>query len=112
VNADDVAFVGALCYRYPLLLELLQEHLDDYDGVLPHVFMGDLTRWVVQRFHDDASDETLRQVLDFLESAFEGGRSEELIAVSFLENLSSNGDHAGVRALLGPALQNQLRQIG
>jgi hypothetical protein len=113
VIADDVAFVGALCYRFVVLMHLLQEHLDDYDSLLPHVLMGDVTRWVVQTFNSDAADATLQQMLDFIESAFEEGRSEELISVSFLENLPRPGQGgAEVRALLGPALQDQLRQIG
>jgi hypothetical protein len=110
-----VALVGALCRRFPVFMPILQEHLDDYDGLLPHVLMGDVTRWVVHRFHADASDTTLQQVLDFIEDAFEhaNGEDRELIAASFLENLPrpTQAD-AGVRDLLGPALQDQLHRIG
>ncbi|HEY4864399.1 MAG TPA: hypothetical protein VIK45_02695 [Candidatus Dormibacteraeota bacterium] len=115
MRAYEVAFAGALCCRFPEFMPLLQEHLDDYDGLLPHVFMGEVTRWLVQRFHADASDSTLRQVLDFIETAFEraNGEDRELIAASFLENLPRPGqEDDGVRLLLGPALQGQLRQIG
>jgi hypothetical protein len=115
MSAYEWAFSGALCYRFPILMPLLQEHLDDYNGLLPHVLMGDVTRWVVQRFRADASDETLRQVLDFIESAFESAQGEDrqIIAASFLENLPRAGQEgAGVRALLGPALQDHLRMMG
>lgn len=111
----DVTFIGRLCCRFPEFIPLLQEHRNTYGVLLPHVLMGDITRWVIQRFHADASDVTLRDVLDFIEEAFDGANAEvrELIAASFLENLPRPGQSdAGVRALLGPALVQQLRQIG
>ena len=113
MRADDVAFVGALCYRFPVLIALLQEHVDDYDGLLPHVLMGNVTQWTIQRFRVNPSDVVLREVLDFIEDAFESQRSPELISASFLENLPREGeDGDGVRALLGRALRAQLQQIG
>lgn len=77
--------------------------------------MGDVTRWAVKRFRADPADAALRSVLDFIESAFEKGEEEEseLIAVSFLENLPGAGeDDAGLRALVGPSLRDQLRRVG
>jgi hypothetical protein len=115
MRAFEVALVGALCRRFPVFMPMLQEHLDDYDGLLPHVLMADVTRWVVRRFEADPSDVTLRQVLAFIESAFEDaeGDDRELIAASFLENLPRLGEAgADVRAMLGPDLQDQLRRIG
>jgi hypothetical protein len=115
MRAYEVAFIGALCHRFPMFMPILQQHLDDFDGLLPHVLMGDVTRWVVHRFSADAADRTLREVLEFIESDFEGapGEDRELVTASFLENLPQSGqDGAGVRALLGPALQEQLRQMG
>lgn len=115
MRAYEVAFVGALCYRFPVFMPMLQEHLNDNDGVLPHVLMADVTRWVVQRFHEDPSDATLRQVLNFIESAYTWAKDEEreLITASFLENLPRPGDaDATVRALLGPTLLGQLQHIG
>jgi hypothetical protein len=114
MRAYDVAFVGAFCFQFPVLMPVLQEHLADYDSLLPHVLMGDVTRWVVQRFLANAGDSTLRQMLDMFEMAFEKAKFEEreLLAASFLENLPRAGEEgAGIRAILGPALQEQLLQI-
>lgn len=36
-RAADVSFVGALAYKFPELLPLLQEHVDSYE-MLPHLF--------------------------------------------------------------------------
>ena len=115
MRAHEVAFIGTLCRRFPIFMPMLQEHLDDYDGLLPHVLMADVTRWIVQRFRADPADAVVRQVLDHIESTFQEGSGQyrELIAASFLENLPRPGERgAGVRALLGPALQDQLRLIG
>jgi hypothetical protein len=95
-------------------MPLLQKHLDAYDGLLPHVWMGDLTRSVISRFRTDAADPLLRDVLDFIEMAFEqvGGEDRELITASFLENLPRREQvGAELRSLLGPALQDQLRHM-
>jgi hypothetical protein len=115
VTAYNITFVGALCWNFPVLMPLLRTHVDDYDGLLPHVFMGDVTRWVLQRFRLDSSDTTLLAVLDFLELAFADatGEDRDLLSASFLENLPLKPeDGAGVRELLGSSLQNQLRKIG
>lgn len=115
MRAYDVALVGALCHRFPVLMPVLQEHLDDYDGLLPHVLMADITRSIVQRFRADPSDAIAQDVVDFIESAFKEavGNERELISASFLENLPRPGEAgADVRTLLGPALQDQLRRIG
>jgi hypothetical protein len=115
MKASEVALTGALCHRFPVFMPMLQEHLDDYDGLLPHVLMAEATRWIVQHFKADPADAAIRQVLDYLESAFQeaSGEHRELIAASFLENLPGPGQAgAEIRALLGPALQEQLRLIG
>lgn len=114
MRAAEVAFVGALVHRFPILVPLLQEHLDDYDGLLPHVFLGDVTRWVLGRGLPSGSSEA-RAVLDFIEACFAQGteHERELISVSFLENLPRAGE-AGAewRDQLGPELQRELEQIG
>jgi hypothetical protein len=115
MRAAEVAVVGALVHRFRELVPLLQEHLDTYAELLPHVFMGDFTRWIVDRLrHAGASDPTLRHILDFVEATFkEGGEHEqELIAVSFLENLPRPSEEgADFLELIGPALQQELIRL-
>ncbi|MEX1207537.1 MAG: hypothetical protein WEE36_02890 [Acidimicrobiia bacterium] len=115
MRAAEVAFVGALVHRFRVFLPILQEHLDDYDALLPHVLMGDLTRWVVSEFETHGESGLLREVLDFIESSYSHGddHEQEPIAVSFLENLPRPDENASkLRALLGPSLSKQLRVIG
>ena len=115
MSAYDIAFVGALCWRFRELMPLLREHLDDYDTLLPHVLMGDITRWVVRLYQTEPSSSDLRDVLVFLEESFEHATVEdrELISASFLENLPrEETEGAAVRRLLGPALRAQLERVG
>ena len=115
MRAAEVAFVGALVHRFPTLRPILQEHLDDYDALLPHVLMGDVTRWVVGEFRTHGESDRLREVLDFIESSYHQGdeHEQEIIAVSFLENLPRPDEQeSGLRGLLGPSLTEQLRVIG
>jgi hypothetical protein len=115
MRAYDEAFVGAMCFRIQELMPLLQEHLDDNESLLPHLFMGDVTRWVIQRYVHDATDETLLELLDFIESSFKDANKEsrELVSVSFLENLPRTTEvGAGLQMLLGLTLKEQLRLIG
>jgi hypothetical protein len=115
MSAYDIAFVGALCWRFKELMPLLREHLKDYETLLPHVFMGDVTRWMIRLYRSDGSNTELRQVLEFFEEAFAQASIEdrELISASFLENLpTTDMEGTGIRLLLGPTLRTQLERIG
>lgn len=114
MRAAEVAFVGSAAHRFPGLMMLLQEHLDDYEELLPHVFLGDVTRWVAARALPPRDPE-VEQLLAFIEARFaQGGEHErEMISVSFLENLPRPGEPgAELRNQLGPNLLRQLDQIG
>jgi hypothetical protein len=115
MRAYNEAFVGAMCFRFQELMPLLQQHLDDNESLLPHLFMGDVTRWDIQRYDDDATDATLLELLDFIESSFKEANieSRELVSASFLENLPRATEvGAGLQTLLGLTLTEQMRLIG
>ena len=107
--------------RFPGLRELLDEHLEDnYDELLPHVFFGDVTRYA-EECQTAASrgavqkGRELRDILDYLETAYTSGSPEiqELISVSFLENLPRPGEvGSAIRKKVGPNLKAQLDVIG
>lgn len=120
-----IGFIEKLVGKYPRLKPIFDEHVSDNFGeVLPHLFFGDLTRYIVSRFLEvesrvapeslDAEAE-LRPLLSDLEAAYASGDEEiqELISVSFLENLPRPDEEASLlRAWLGPELSAQLRVIG
>jgi hypothetical protein len=118
-------FVDDLVAAFPGLRPAFDEHLSDNFGeVLPHVFFGDLTRYVLARYRAARSEPEsqrsqaqgeVRALLNELEDAYtsRGDEVQELIAVSFLENLPRPGDDgAEIGEWLGPAMTDQLRVIG
>ena len=118
-----IDLVDRLVRRVPALEPLLREHLaDNFGEVLPHLFFGELTRYVVSELGGAGDDPrtqerkaALQTLLDELEEGFANGGEEvaELICVSFLENLPRKGEEGDVvRDLLGPRLKSELKRIG
>jgi hypothetical protein len=122
MNDQTVSFVRSMVGRFPGLYGPLEEHIEaNFGELLPHVFFGDVTRYVVSLFLATRSSaclaprRELRDILSYLEEAYAAGDEElrELISVSFLENLPRPGESgAEVRELVGPNLKSQLLLIG
>ncbi len=114
-------FVHDLVNKIPALRRLLDEHVSDNDALLPHVFMGDLTRFVVQSYKGGYQQESpendigdLPCILSHLEQGMMSRNKEvqELVAVSFLENLDeSDKSLRDLESMLGPALANELSKL-
>ena len=107
--ATNVAFVGALCEQFPVLIPLLQTHLDAYEALLPHLFLGEVTPWLVERYVENPTDETTLGILRFIDTAFASAAGDryELIAASFLENLPRKTEPgADIRVALGSSLRD------
>lgn len=111
-------FIEDLIREVPSLAPLQTEHIKEFDEMLPHVFFGELTRYVLRLYNDSCGSDhtqeltTLQQVLDRLEEGFAYGEEKvkELIAVSFLENLTGEEGREGLRKLLGPTMSEALKQ--
>ena len=88
-------FVPTLLAELPGFKEIYDEHLRDYDTVLPHVLIGDLTRYVIVSYRQMSTDASgqARQAVDralaLLEQAMQStdAQLQALVSVSFLENL-------------------------
>lgn len=113
--AKNVAFIGALVYRFEFLLPLFQEHMEDLQGeILPHLFVADVERWAEKAVEGTATLNQVEEVLEFLEKALlkDPEKDGELIAVSFLEHLPRPDEPgAKLRDMLGPGLTEELRKI-
>ena len=113
------AFVRLLAKKYPSLQPYLAEHINDHFGeVLPHVFFGTVTDWIVSLAitvrTDPHSERELSDVLQLLEEMYASGDEDlqELLCVSFLESLPDFDEPGGnVRAMLGKSLRAELRAI-
>lgn len=89
------------------LRPLLKEHLEDNEELLPHVLMGDISRYVIRESLARPSRGRLQRLLDKFEQALESGSTEvqELVVVSFVENLA--GEAEAIRSLK-PLMKSKL----
>jgi len=115
--ASTVSFVRELLLRVPELQSVYDMHIDDHDELLPHVFLGEVTRYVVQQVQSGAGEtsQPLSRILDFFEQSVESQdeKLQELISVSFLENLVDCGDVMDqLTEILGPNLKRELEAHG
>lgn len=107
-----------LVQAVPRLAPLYTEHRSDYEQVLPHVFLGDVTRFVTQAFTDNETGGSHAgrrrdaiEVLRVLDEALATGESSvlELVSVSFLENIEwATPEGHLIRTAIGPRLREEL----
>ncbi|WP_345449709.1 hypothetical protein, partial [Microbacterium fluvii] len=86
MSAWTVGAVGALVYQNPALIPLLEEHLNDNDGVvLPHLLLSDIVRWMVQ--NESSEFTVVHSVMSWWGRAYNDGPEDvrELIVVSGVE---------------------------
>ncbi len=100
-------FCEELVRRFDDLAPMLQEHIEDNDEILPHVFMGDITRYVLS---DGLQRQELVRCLD--DALRKGGEEiQNLIAVSFVENLESDEElERALRNVQADAMREEWRR--
>ncbi len=88
VNSESVAFCEKLSSLSPGIAVILQAHVADYDEVLPHVLLGEVTRYLI------ASAVPERSIVEALNVELREGHHKvrELIAVSFVENIENQAE--------------------
>jgi len=81
-------FCESLAEQSPLIHDILAEHISYHEELLPHVFLADVTRYVL------AEGQDRRRVVQYIEDAFgaTGPEVKELIAVSFIEHLENRDE--------------------
>jgi hypothetical protein len=85
MSTQEERFCRELAESFPDVNTILNEHVDYYEELLPNVFMGDLTRYILGDGPERAD------IVQHLEDAFVSGTRdlEDLIAVSFVENIET-----------------------
>ena len=91
---SDLAYghvVTRLLQGAPGLALTLDAHLESNGEILPHVFFGDVTRYVEARVNC-GDTETVKQILAVFEDAVSSSdaQARDLIGASFLENLETD----------------------
>jgi hypothetical protein len=102
-------FVADLIRLVPELEPAYREHVVFNEELLLHLFMGDVTRFAIERASGRSNEPVLARLLGYLEERLANGSEEvqELIVVSFVENLQ--GEVPAILAL-APAMGQLLRQ--
>jgi len=107
-------FPAELRATVPGFEPIYQKHLADYDELLPHVLLGELVHFLTSESGTHgAQSVALQQAMPLLERAMASSdaRLQELIAVSFLENLDpAEPGFSAIRQLFGPQLEQQYQQ--
>lgn len=111
-------WIEHLVSAVPQLKPLHDEHRADYHEVLPHVFLGDVARYVTQEFRSEGDSDLRRtsrdaavKVLRVLEEATAAGDPDvlELVSVSFLENINwESAEGRSIHSAMGPELRKEL----
>ncbi len=111
-------FIRELVDRVPALGPVLTEHLEDNFGeLLPHVFLADVMRQMVQLDSgQEASEEAdaTGRILEHLEANFGTGDHglDELISTGFVEVLPRRGEYGhSLRCRLGPKLAAEAKLV-
>jgi len=86
---DAEEFIKKLLTLAPKLKLPYQQHLEDNGKLLPHVFMGDVTRFIISEVESGVGSQDVNNLLNYFEDALATGDKdiENLISVSFVENL-------------------------
>lgn len=109
IPAPTVALVERITQRVPELGTACVAHHAEFDEILPHVFFGDVTRWVVGEYQANRERDRWRDVLAFLEDEYAATTDADALAVieqSFVENLPYPDEPGhGIEQELGPRLR-------
>lgn len=72
MTPSTAAFIEGVVEAAPSLRQVFDEHRHAYDGaVLPHLFMQDVTRWVLQQAGRPLFPREVQSLLEFFEAALE-----------------------------------------
>ena len=114
MNTADTEFVEELLRQVPDLQCLYSDHLQDNGQLLPHVFLGDVTKFAVAEADNQRLEAPVNRLLEQMESGLRTGTDsvKELISVSFVENLI--GESRALNTLkpcMGPLLKAEVERL-
>lgn len=98
--------IAALLRAEPALKAVLREHLADNGELLSHLYIADVTRWLV-------ANGPGAPVLAVLETALVDGDAEvrDIILASFIENIEQDEpSYQPLRSALGPSLRKAVNE--
>jgi hypothetical protein len=116
------SFIDELASAVPQVEELRAEHVAEYEELLAHVLMGDVSRFTLELYNQSRADgpdartarATLEILFNVIERAAESGSGDvqDVVGASFLENIEEELlTYEELRSFLGPALQRRFQPL-
>jgi len=117
IPASTIECVNLLLAQVPELRSVYDEHICANDELLPHVFFGDVTRYVVRQVRSGEAGlaNPVGRILGVLEQCMVSGDEHvtELVVVSFVENLVGCDDVVtNLNRSIGPHLEGAIKAYG
>jgi hypothetical protein len=109
--APASSFIHKLLDAIPELVPVYKAHLTDNDELLPHVFMGDVTIFVIAHSGNPSTRPVLQRLLGLFEDELAGEDDDAInvVLASFVENLLGEEEAARkLSPLMGPRLRAAL----
>lgn len=104
---NENALCHVLAARFGGLKTVYDEHIQDFDELLSHIFLADVTRYVL------AAKPESREIVQTLENVFAGGDDavENLIQVSFVENIETETEMESIlEGVSGSSLRDEWKR--
>ncbi|MBU1358852.1 MAG: hypothetical protein KKC79_15365 [Gammaproteobacteria bacterium] len=111
---DVKRFVVELIEKVPEARRIYEDHLEDNDTLLPHVFMGEIARFVLQISENTSREDDLKELLSIIEDGLQSRHHDvqNLVALSFVENLCGEEHHVmQLIPLMGEATRREVRSL-
>ena len=110
---QDIELVKQIASLHLDFRKILDEHIADFDEVLPYVYFGHLSDY----FMANSKSPVVKQLFKLLEIHFKNGDEEiqTLIAVGVLESLAADASddaYAHIASLMGEGLREELHIYG
>ena len=105
-RAQGEAGIERLIAKFPELTHLRDEHVSYFEGMLPHLLIGEVIDWLAQKVDNDP-DEVAR-ILGYMDLMYREGPEpvRNLLVASGVESLPKPGQPGDrLRDLLGPELR-------
>lgn len=114
MNPSAVALIEQLVASVSAFDEAYENHISNYDEVLPAVFMEEVRQSAVASFLGDSDEPDWRGILAFLEERFALGDKDvqNVIFTSFIYPLPfPHEPGGGIAAHLGPKMAERLHAL-
>lgn len=101
VDPEEVALAAAVAFSSAATMQLLKEHREVNDHLLPHVYLSQVGLWMREQLSAKHFDDDARAAALVIESALDRNIAVNLIDVSFFEEFDLSNTKQMIASLPG-----------